>query len=167
MEKIIIGIFYSILAGTIIATQNVFSTRISEKIGMWETTVVVHLVGLIFALILASLFGKGSYKSLVEVNKFYLLAGALGVMIIYGVTMGVSTLGASFAVSLMVIAQLSVATIIASFGLFGIDKIPFNLTKLAGIVIMIAGLIIFQSRWLNRKTNLQKCKFVFVLSILV
>ena len=146
MEKIIIGMLYSLLAGTIVATQNVFSTRISEKIGMWETTVVVHVAGLLFALVMASFFGSGTYKHLGEVNKIYLLAGALGVMIIFSVMNGVSALGASFAISLMVIAQLSFATLIDTFGLFGSDKIPFNLTKLIGLSIMVFGLVVFKSK---------------------
>lgn len=146
MENIILGIFYSVLAGIIVATQNVFSTRISGEVGMWETTVVVHIVGLIFALIMATIFGKGSYSGLGEVNKLYLLAGALGVMIIFSVTNGVSVLGASFAISLMVIAQLTFATVIDTFGLFGSDKIPFDFTKLMGILIMIIGVIVFKSK---------------------
>ena len=144
MESILIAIFYSILAGSFVAAQNVFSTKISEKIGMWETTVIVHLVGLVFAIVLALILGKGSYKGLGEVNKIYLLAGALGVIIIFSVTMGVSTLGASFAISLMVISQLTFSTLIDAYGLFGMDKIPFNTTKLAGLVIMVIGLVVFK-----------------------
>ena len=144
MNSIVIAIFYSILAGSVVAAQNVFSTRISEKIGMWETTVIVHLFGLIFALILAFAFGKGSYKNISDINKIFLLAGPLGVIIIFSVTMGVSTLGASFAISLMVIAQLTFATVIDTMGLFGMDKVPFNGSKLAGLVIMIIGLVVFK-----------------------
>lgn len=144
METIIIAIFYSILAGSIVATQNVFSTRISEEIGMWETTVVVHLFGLVFALILAFIFGKGSYKNISDINKLYLLAGPLGVIIIFSVTMGVSTLGASFAIALMVIAQLTFATIIDTFGMYGMDRVPFSFTKLIGLVIMVIGLVVFK-----------------------
>lgn len=144
MENIIIAIFYSILAGSIVAAQNVFSTRISEKIGMWETTVVVHLFGLVFALILAFIFGKGSYKNISEINKLYLLAGPLGVIIIFSVTMGVSTLGATFAISLMVISQLTFATVIDTLGLFGMDRVPFDFTKLMGLAIMIIGLVVFK-----------------------
>ena len=144
MNSIVIAIFYSILAGSVVAAQNVFSTRISEKIGMWETTVIVHLFGLIFALLLAFAFGKGSYKNISDINKIFLLAGPLGVIIIFSVTMGVSTLGASFAISLMVIAQLTFATVIDTMGLFGMDKVPFNGSKLAGLVIMIIGLVVFK-----------------------
>lgn len=144
MEKIMIGVFYSILAGTIIAAQNVFSTRISEKVGMWETTAVVHLIGLVFAIIMAYILGDGSYSSVSDVNKLYLFAGAIGVIIIFSVMMGVSRLGASFSISLMVISQLSFAVIIDTFGLFETDKIPFDFTKLMGIVIMVIGIIVFK-----------------------
>lgn len=144
MDKMIIGIMYSLIAGILVATQNVFSTRISEKVGMWETTVIVHLVGLVVAIILASFLGNGNYKNVVEVNKVYLLAGAVGVGIIYSVPMGISTLGASFGITLIVIAQLGFATVIDTLGLFGSERIPFDGTKLTGIIIMIIGVVIFK-----------------------
>ncbi len=146
MEKIVVGVLYSIFAGTLVATQNVFSTRISEKVGMWETTVVVHLVGLILALILAAILGTGDYKGVLEINKAYLLAGALGVGIVYSIPMGVSMLGASFAITLIVISQLGFSIVIDTLGIFGADKIPFDLTKLTGIIIMIIGVIVFKWR---------------------
>jgi transporter family-2 protein len=58
--------------------------------------------------------------------------------------MGVSTLGATFAISLMVISQLTFATIIDTLGLFGMDKVPFDLTKLMGLAIMVIGLVVFK-----------------------
>lgn len=146
MEKVYIGIFYSLLAGLIVSTQNVFSARVSEKLGMWETTFVVHLIGMIFALIMLSFLGDGNLKNISEVNKFYLLGGVLGVLIIFTVANGVSLLGASFSIALMVISQLLFATIIDTLGLFGTEKIPFDLTKLVGLVIMVVGVIIYNLR---------------------
>lgn len=146
MDKVVMGIFYSLLAGIIIAVQNVFSSRISHRLGMWETTFVVHLVGVIFALFMVVLFGDGNLKNLSEVNKVYLLAGVLGVFIIFTVANGVTLVGASLAISFMVIAQLVFSTIIDSLGLFGTDKIPFNTTKFIGLMIMIVGVIVFKSK---------------------
>ncbi|MDR7871154.1 MAG: DMT family transporter [Tissierellaceae bacterium] len=146
MEKVYVGIFYSLLAGMIVATQNVFSARVSEKLGMWETTFVVHIIGLIFALIMVRLFGEGNLRNISEVNKVYLLGGVLGVLIIFTVANGVSLLGASFSIALMVIAQLFFATVIDTLGLFGAEKIPFDFTKLIGLVIMAVGVIVYNSK---------------------
>ena len=148
MERIVLGgILYSLLAGIIAATQNVFSARIGGKLGMWEATVVVHSVGLIFALVMVLFLGNGNFRNITEINKIYLLGGVLGVFIIFTIANGVSLLGASLSTTLMVIAQLFFATIIDTFGLFGTEKIPFDLTKIAGLAIMIVGVIIFNSKW--------------------
>ncbi|NLN15668.1 MAG: DMT family transporter [Tissierellia bacterium] len=144
MEKLYLGILYSILAGIIVSTQNVFSARISEKMGMWETTFVVHLVGLIFALAMVVIFGEGNIKNIAEVKKVYLLAGVLGVFIIFLVANSVTLLGASFVVSLMVISQLAFAAVIDALGLFGNEKIPFDFTKFLGLILMIIGVIVFK-----------------------
>ncbi|NLY45650.1 MAG: DMT family transporter [Tissierella sp.] len=140
------GILYSILAGTIVSVQNVFSARVSDKLGMWETTLVVHIVGLIFALIMVFAFGNGNLKNVAEVNKVYLLGGLLGVLIIFTVANGVTLLGASLSISLMVIAQLFFATIIDTFGLFGTEKISFDITKVIGLAIMVVGVVVFKSK---------------------
>ncbi len=146
MDKLFIGIFYSLLAGIIASTQSVFSARISDKLGMWETTLVVHLVGVIFALVMVLIFRSGNLKNISELNKVYLLAGVFGVFILFTISSSVSLLGASFAASLMVIGQLFFATIIDTFGLFGVEKIPFDFTKLAGLIIMIVGVVVFKSK---------------------
>lgn len=146
MEKLFLGILYSILAGTIVSVQNVFSARVSDKLGMWETTLVVHIIGLIFALIMVFAFGNGNLRNVSELNKVYLLGGVLGVLIIFGVANGVTLLGASLSISLMVIAQLFFATIIDTFGLFGTEKIPFDMTKLIGLAIMVVGVVVFKSK---------------------
>ena len=146
MEKVYLGIFYALLAGIIAATQNVFSAHIGGKLGMWEATLVVHSVGLIFALIMVHFFGNGNLRNISEVNKLYLLGGVLGVFIIFTIANSVSTLGASLSTVLMVIAQLFFSTLIDAFGIFGAEKIPFDSTKLVGLVIMIVGVIIFNSK---------------------
>lgn len=144
MDKVLIsGIFYSLLAGIIAATQNVFSARIGSKLGMWEASFVVHSVGLIFAFAMVSFFGNGNLKNISEVNKVYLLGGVLGVFIIFTIANGVSSLGASLSTALMVIAQLFFAALIDTFGLFGTERITFDFTKIVGLVIMVIGVIVF------------------------
>ena len=80
-----LGILYSLFAGIFISLQSVFNTRVSNKIGLWETTVVVHAIGFAFAFIIMLIWGNGNFKKLESVNKLYLLGGAFGVLIIYRV----------------------------------------------------------------------------------
>ncbi len=146
MDNIVIGITYSLFAGLFITLQSVFNTRISDKVGLWETTVIVHVVGLIFGLLMTIIVGKGSFKDIGQVNKIYLIGGVLGVMIVYSVMIGITSLGASLSIAIVVTTQLIFATIVDSFGLFGSPQIEFNFTKFLGILIMIIGIIIFKSK---------------------
>ena len=45
---------------------------------------------------------------------------------------------------LIVISQLAVAYVIELFGLFGVDKEPFEWRKILGLLIAIFGIIIFK-----------------------
>lgn len=146
VNKFLIGFLYASMAGLFISTQSVFNTKLNERIGLWETTVIVHLVGLVFGLIMVRLFGNGDFTKIIGVNKLYLSGGMLGVMIVYGVMQGVISMGASVAIGALVISQLVFATVIDSLGLFGMPKIPFTINKLIGGIIMILGLLVFQNK---------------------
>ncbi|CDF58406.1 putative membrane protein [Thermobrachium celere DSM 8682] len=57
---------------------------------------------------------------------------------------GVSELGPTYSVSTILISQLITAAVIDFFGLFGTEKIPFHFTKVVGVILMVAGIIIFK-----------------------
>ncbi len=124
--------------------QGVFNTRVSEKIGLWETNVLVQGTGLILTLIILLIAGNGNFKAIKEVNKLYLLGGVLGAIIIFSVMQGISNMGPTYSIATILVAQLLAAGIIDSFGMFGADQIKFTLSKFIGIGIMIVGILVFK-----------------------
>lgn len=124
--------------------QGVFNTRVSEKIGLWETNVFVQGTGLILTLIILFIAGNGNIKAIKDVNKLYLLGGVLGSIIIFSVMLGITKMGPTCSIAIILVAQLLAAGIIDRFGLFGAARINFNLSKYIGIGIMILGIIIFK-----------------------
>ncbi len=140
----LIGILFSLLAGIFISLQGVFNSRVSDKIGIWETTTFIHATGFIFALIITLIWGTGTFRKINEVNKIYLIGGILGVIIVFSVMKAISLLGVTFSISLLLISQILVSAIIDTFGLFGSPKIKFDFTKPLGVLLMIFGIIIFK-----------------------
>lgn len=138
------GIIYSLLGGIFVSIQSVFNTRLSEKAGFWMTNTFVHGTGFALSLLIMLMLKDGSFSKLLTVNKLYWLGGSLGVIIVFSVMKGITALGPAYSVALLLIAQLIVALLIDSFGLFGIEKVPFTMNKLFGIAIMIAGVIVFK-----------------------
>lgn len=139
-----LGIIYSFLAGVVITIQGVFNTRVSDKIGLWETTVLVHAVGLTVALIVMFLWGEGSLKKVGEVSKIYLMGGAFGVVIIFSVIKGFTLLGPSYSIAILLITQLIVGLLIDTFGLFGNPQMKFYITKPIGLIVVFIGIVIFK-----------------------
>lgn len=124
--------------------QGVFNTRLSEKIGTWETNVFVQGSALLITLIIVFFFGNGSFKSIKDANKLYLLGGVLGAIIIFTVMQSISSLGTTVAIGTILIAQLTTAALIDAFGLFGTEKLTFGFNEILGIIIMIGGIILFK-----------------------
>ncbi|MDP4118333.1 MAG: DMT family transporter [Bacillota bacterium] len=139
-----LGLIFSVIAGAAMSIQGVWNTRLQEKMGMWETTAFVQGTGFIVSIIIAFIFGNGGFKEIGEANKLYLLGGILGIVITFTVMQGIDALGATYAISAILIAQLTVAASIDAFGLFGTEKIPFGIFKIIGIALMIGGVIVFK-----------------------
>lgn len=124
--------------------QGVFNTRVSEKIGLWETNALVQGTALILTLIILLVVGNGNFKAIKDVNKLYLLGGVLGSIITFSVMQGITNLGPTYSIATILVAQLLTAGVIDSFGMFGADQIKFVLSKFIGIGIMIAGIVVFK-----------------------
>ena len=126
------GVFFAIAAGIVIAMQSVFSARLGEKIGFFGSNFFIH--------------GKGemTLESLKGLNPLYYTAGFIGVLIILSISQGVSSLGASRAIVIIVVTQIVFALIINVAGLFG--ELPIDLTpsKVIGLLLMLSGVLIYQ-----------------------
>lgn len=139
-----LGMITAVIAGAAMSLQGVFNTRLSEKIGLYESNVFVQGIAFLLAIPVVWFFGKGSFAELMNVNKLYWLGGVLGLIITVTVMLAIGSLSPTYAISIILISQLFVAALIDAFGLFGSDKIPFGWTKYAGLALMIGGMVLFK-----------------------
>ena len=134
----------SIIAGAAMSIQGVMNTRLSEKIGLYESNVIVQGIAFVLSAIAVLILGHGNFKALSGVNKLYLLGGVLGLVITITVMVGIKQLSPTIAISVILISQLVVAAVIDAFGLMGSEKVAFCWTKFLGVALMIAGVIVFK-----------------------
>lgn len=125
--------------------QGVFNTRLSEKIGLYESNVFVQATALIFGIIAMFILGKGSFAELKQVNMLYLSGGLIGTIITITVMLGITYLKPTTAISTILISQLITAALIDAFGLFGSEKTALGWQSLAGITLMICGIVFIKS----------------------
>ena len=140
-----IGFLIALLSGALMSVQGVFNTQVTKTTGMWVSNGWVQLTA--FAVCVAAWFvtGRDSIASLAKVEpKYVLLGGVIGAGITWTVIKSIEMLGPAKSALLIVVAQLFVSYLIELFGLFGMDKEPFEWRKLLGMGIAVVGITIFQ-----------------------
>ena len=138
------GIIFSVIAGAAMSFQGVINTRLSEKIGLFESNMFIQGTAFALSLLAVWWFGSGNFRGLLEVNKIYWLGGVLGLIITITVMLGIRDLSPTVAISTILISQLLIAALIDAFGILGTEKVVFQWTKFVGIALMIGGVLMFK-----------------------
>lgn len=142
----VLAIICSLLAGIAMSVQGVLNTRLGENVGLYEANMIVQGVAFLLSVLAVLFLGSGNLAAITQTNKFYLLGGVLGIVITITVMLAMKGLGATVAVSIILIAQLAAAAIIDAFGWFGAEHIPFGWQKYAGLALMVGGILLFKWR---------------------
>lgn len=140
-----IGILIALLSGALMSIQGVFNTEVTKGSSMWVSTSWVQFSALIVCLAAWVFADRSSFTALFEIQpKYMLLGGVIGAFITYTVIKSMAALGPAKAVMLIVVCQLLVAYLIELFGMFGVDKQPFEWRKVLGMAVCIGGIILFK-----------------------
>lgn len=138
------GFIFAVIAGSAMSIQGVMNTRLGEKIGTYEANAIVQATAFLLSIAVVWIFGKGDFKAIQSVNKFYLFGGVLGLVITLTVMLSIGKLSPTVAISIILISQLTVAALIDAFGLMGSEKIAFTLNKYIGFILMTGGMLLFK-----------------------
>ena len=139
------GILIALLSGALMSIQGVFNTEVTKQTSLWVSTGWVQLSAFLVCVVAWLYNGRQSVGALMQVdNKYTLLGGVIGAFITVTVIQSMSQLGPAKAAMVIVISQLAVAYLIELFGMFGVDKEPFEWRKVLGMAIAIVGIVIFK-----------------------
>ena len=139
MNWLYIGI--AALSGAAMALQGTFNAALGKVLGLWESTLVVHLIGTLVALLILVAAGMGfpNLGKLGQVPWWAYLGGVLSVIIIYAVARSIPQICVSNATTAIIVAQVSTAVLIDCMGIFGVKKIDFQWIDLLGIALLAIG----------------------------
>ncbi|MBS5521207.1 MAG: DMT family transporter [Clostridiales bacterium] len=139
------GWIVALISGALMSVQGVFNTEVTKQTSIWVSNSWVQFSALLVCLGAWFFKGRESFGKLWQVDhKYLLLGGVIGAFITLTVIMSMNTLGPAKAALLIVVAQLAVAYVIELFGLFGTEKVDFAWSKLIGLGVAIAGIVIFK-----------------------
>ncbi len=139
------GILIALLSGALMSIQGVFNTEVTKQTSLWVSAGWVQISAFAVCLLGWLFTGREQIGGLWQIDhKYTLLGGVIGAFITATVIKSMSSLGPAKAAMLIVVSQLAIAYVIELFGMFGVEKQPFEWRKILGMVISIVGIIIFK-----------------------
>ena len=141
-------ILFAIAAGAGVAAQAVINGRLRFILGapVWAAT-AQFVVGLVL-LILFGVLTRQSIPAAADVGRapWWMWTGGLfGALFILMAVVTTPTLGAALMLASSIVGQLGAALVIDHYGLFGGTVIPVTPTRVIGVVLLGAGVILI--RW--------------------
>lgn len=128
------------LIGALVAIMVTFNGVLGDYSNVYLSTFIVHLVGLI--VIGSYLFFKKHLHIQIQGIPFYLfLGGGAGILLVTLNNICFSTLGVSLTLALGLLGQAVLSTVVDHFGLLGMPIQKFEIKKIPGFALIVAGII--------------------------
>lgn len=140
------GILMALAAGTLVSVQNLFNNKVGAAVSSQATSALVLGMGFAASLAMGLLFEGGDLFATKPMHAWFWFSGLLGIGVVACMVSGMKLLGPSYAVSIAMASQLLCALWWDSAGWFGLDRVPFMWQKGIGVVLLIAGLLLFKAR---------------------
>ena len=138
-----------VVAGVVIALQAPVNARLGRQIGPLQAATFSFLVGTVL-LVAITAFSDGGLTALGGASHapwWALIGGLLGAFYVAVALLTVRTLGATALTALVVSSQLATAVLIDRFGLFGLARQQIGATRLIGVALLIAGVLLIVQPW--------------------
>lgn len=131
----------SAFIGTLIAVMIMINGTLSNALGNYTSTMIIHIIGLI-TIILVLLASRQKFIFNKNVPFYLYSAGAIGVFTVLFNNLTFSSLGVSLTLALGLLGQSVASVIIDHFGLFGMKVMKYQKKKLIGLVFIISGIVV-------------------------
>lgn len=140
-----LGFFIAIISGALMSIQGVFNTGVTKSSSMWSANAFVQLTAFLVCIGAWALTDRSSLTNIFKVEpKYMLLGGVIGAFITYTVIKSIEMLGPAKSAMFIVIAQLIVSYAIELMGIWDVEKTEFSWRRALGMLVAIAGVVIFK-----------------------
>ena len=138
MESIIFIILIGLAGGIAVGLQSPMASMLTQRLGIFESVFIVHLGGLLIALIPMLIYGNklSQWRS---VPWYVLGAGIFGLVVIAAISYTIPRVGVAAAITTVVAGQVLSGAVIDHFGLLEAHLRPMDLTRAIGLAVVLFG----------------------------
>ncbi len=139
MFEIVLTVFIGLLGGIAVGVQGPIANAMSQRVGSATSSFVVHISGAILSALLLLARGGESIQNWRSLSWYMLGSGAFGLILYLTITHTLPRLGATTAVTLIIVGQLLMGMLIDQFGWFGVAVRPVDGWRMAAVALLFAG----------------------------
>ncbi len=143
-----VAVLLTVMAGALVGMQPAVNARLGKTVGTVQAASVSFLVGTIVLVAVAAVAngGLGSLHNVGQAPWWAFIGGLLGAVYVTVALVAVRTLGASGLTAAVITGQLAISVVIDRFGLLGIAKHPVTAPRVAGLVLLVVGVVLVVRR---------------------
>jgi transporter family-2 protein len=134
----------ALVAGAIISVMLGANAALADIVGPFFALVVINVSGLI-AVICVMLAGRRTLVFGGGLHWVFYLAGVSGVVLTFLNNVTVGAIGVTLSLALGSVGQFFASALIDHYGLLGVDRRPFQARKLAGFLLVAAGVVVMSA----------------------
>jgi transporter family-2 protein len=137
-----VALLLSAVAGMLVALQPPINSKLGSSVGTFAAATISFMVGTVVLLAVTVIGGGSHLGALKDVPWWYFAGGLIGAVFVASALVTVRTLGAGGVVAATIAGQLTASVVIDNFGLLGLAKQPIQPARVAGIVLLAAGVFL-------------------------
>ena len=127
------------LCGIIVTTMNVFNGQLSDYTGVYLSTGIIHLVGLVTFLIIMKIKDKKvCFKK--QIPLYMYCGGCIGVLTVIFNVFAIGKIGASLMTALGLLGQMMTSLLLENKGWLATSIRKLNIGKIIGLAVVCLGI---------------------------
>lgn len=143
---VLIGGITALVTGIFIGIQSMLSGQAENAIGSVNTGFWINFMGGSLASVLMLAIGAIWGFDVVKITRPalipVLISGALGIMIIMGISFSISRAGVAAGLATIIWGQMAFGALADTLGWGGIDPIPLDFKRIAGLLLMAVSILL-------------------------
>ena len=138
-----------LLGGIGLSLQSAMNTRLKDATHSPVVSALISFAvgGAALAILaLLGVLGRGRIPAFHSLPAWAWLGGLMGAFYVTFVVLAVPRIGTALVVGASVLGQLGAALALDTFGWLGVPRLPLSPTRIAGAVLLLAGVLLMQWR---------------------
>jgi transporter family-2 protein len=137
-----LAVLVAAAAGMLVAMQPPINSKLGGAVGTFAAATITFVLGAIALAAVTVIAGGYHLDGLRDLPWWYFMGGFIGAVFVASSLVTVRPLGAGGIVAATIAGQLTASVVLDQFGLLGLAKQPLTVAKLAGVVLLAAGVFL-------------------------